>query len=380
MGTKIEWTEVTWNPVVGCTRVSSGCDHCYAAVMTKRLGSMPTMRETYGGLVNEGKGHFNGTVRCLDERLLAPLKWSKPRRVFVNSMSDLFHESVPADFIQQVWLTMCRCPQHTFQILTKRADRMAIVVKMIMENMRTSTAGLTKPLPNVWLGTSVEDQRAADVRIPALLGTPAAVRFLSCEPLLGPVDLTWLEEPDDDRDGVIDALRGQNLIYGLGHGIEMPRYRPGWEDAGPCDRMYVDERTDLGSIHWVIAGGESGSGARPMHPDWVRGIRDQCVEAGVAFFFKQWGEWFPRSQWEWNAELVLPDDCDAYTDSGHTRVLSSLEGPEPMHRVGKGKAGRLLDGREWNEMPGEAPGYRRQAAGGVRAPERSQVQLGNARS
>lgn len=214
MATKshIEWTEMTWNPVTGCTKVSAGCKHCYAETMAKRLKAMGVDRYRDG---------FKVTLQ--PDLLEAPLHWRQPRIVFVNSMSDLFHEDVPLEYIQEVFQTMVRCPQHTFQILTKRSDR-----------LRDLAATLPWS-PNIWMGVSVEDKRVLH-RITDLQSVPALVRFLSCEPLIGPLD-------------------------------ELP----------------------LEGIHWVIVGGESGPGARPMKAEWVRSIRLRCARFNVPFFFKQWG-------------------------------------------------------------------------------------------
>jgi len=209
---KIEWTEMTWNPVTGCTKISAGCKHCYAERMAKRLQAMGVERYRNG---------FKLTLH--DDLIDLPLKWKSPRIVFVNSMSDLFHEHVPVDFIQRVFSTMERCPQHTFQILTKRSGRLREV------------AGQLPWPPNVWLGVSVEDARVV-YRIRDLIATPAQTRFLSCEPLIGPLD-------------------------------DLP----------------------LRGIHWVIVGGESGPHARPMEPAWAESILRRCRTAKVAFFFKQWG-------------------------------------------------------------------------------------------
>ena len=208
----IEWTEFTWNPVTGCIKVSQGCKHCYAERMAKRLKAMGSPR------------YVNGFAPVLHHDLLeVPLRWKRPRVVFVNSMSDLFQEAVPDDFIAAVFKTMLACPQHTFQILTKRSQR-----------LRELAPALSWP-SNVWMGVSVEDERAVD-RIFDLQHVPSAVRFLSCEPLIGPL-----------------------------------RSLP------------------LSGIHWAIVGGESGPRSRPMRQSWVESIRDQCEDAGVAFFFKQWG-------------------------------------------------------------------------------------------
>jgi protein gp37 len=221
--TSIEWTDATWNPVAGCTILTAGCTNCYAMRMAARLEAMGT--EKYVGTTRKSGGRAKWTGHIvLDEKVLdVPSTWAKPRRVFVNSMSDLFHEDVPEDFIRKVWLTMATTPRHTYQILTKRPARMAEIVS-------------TFPvLPNVWLGTSVEDGRVLD-RIEELRRAPAAVRFISFEPLIGSV-------------------------------------------AG----------ADLSDIHWAIVGGESGPDARSMDPVWVDEIETACRRSGAAFFFKQWG-------------------------------------------------------------------------------------------
>lgn len=236
--------------------------------MTKRLAAMG--QTNYMGLA--GNGHFNGVVRTLPTMLDVPMRRKKPTVYFVNSMSDLFHKAVPDDFIDQVFAVMASCPQHTFQILTKRADRMAeymcnpdrmenIYAQWYSVNSQTPAAEAW-PLPNVWLGTSVENQEAADKRIPELLKVPAAVRFLSCEPLLSEINLLGI-------DGAMNGKVWPDTTMGRG---------------GIGGQMITSEP---GGIHWVIAGAESGHGARPMSLDWVRGLRDDCMVAGVPFFFKQ---------------------------------------------------------------------------------------------
>jgi protein gp37 len=305
---KIEWTQSTWNPVTGCTKVSPGCDHCYAERIVERF---------------KGKGAFE-QVTLNEDRLAAPLHWRKPRRVFVNSMSDLFHDAVPDDYIARVFAVMAATPQHTYQLLTKRHGRMRSLLRgdvydLMVRELTTvdgPPAGLRWPLPNVWLGVSVEDQKRADLRIPALLNTPAAVRFLSCEPLLGPINLQEVARADSP-DG------GWSAVASLGHG-EQPRIGVG--------------------IDWVIVGGESGSGARPMHPDWARALRDQCTAADVPFFFKQWGEWAPNGSWgigNINPRERLVGEPNAFR---HREVIE---------RMGKHRAGRELDGRTWDEYPQE---------------------------
>lgn len=242
--TAIEWAQSVWNPTTGCDKVSPGCDNCYALTMAKRLKGMGQAKyQTDGDPRTSGPG-FGLAVH--HDALSAPLGWRKPQRVFVNSMSDLFHARVPREFIVGVWDVMARTPQHTYQILTKRPDRMARV-------LREMPAGLWDlPLPNVWLGTSIESQKYAAIRIPPLQETPAAVRWLSVEPLLDEVTL-------------------------------LPWLNGGFGTVGP-------------DLHWVVVGGESGRGARPMRVEWARSLRDECEAAGVPFFFKQAGSALAR-QW-----------------------------------------------------------------------------------
>lgn len=223
--TSIEWTDATWNPVAGCAIATAGCTNCYAMRMAARLESMGV--EKYSGLTRKSGGRYVWTGKItLDEKsLAAPLKWRKPRKIFVNSMSDLFHPDVSAEFVARVWDIMRQTPQHTYQILTKRPDRMADIVSEFPGGV----------LPNVWLGTSVEDSAVLD-RLDDLRRTPAIVRFVSFEPLIGSVSSANLED-----------------------------------------------------IHWAIVGGESGPRSRPMDAKWVEEIRLKCQAAGTAFFFKQWG-------------------------------------------------------------------------------------------
>jgi protein gp37 len=248
MGLKsgIEWTDATWNPTTGCRRVSPGCDHCYAATLARRLKAMGNPRYQMDGPDGEG---FGLTLHW--DKLEEPRRWRRPRRVFVDSMSDLFHPGIPEAFLARVFAVMADCEQHRFQVLTKRPARMAKVVPKLVARL----GGVS---PNVWLGTSVESADYLD-RVAWLRASPSEVRFLSLEPLLGPL--------------------------------------PG---------------IDLSGIHWVIVGGESGPLHRPVEPDWIREIRDQCLAAGVAFFFKQWGGRTPKA------------------------------------------GGRLLDGQTWDQFPPEA--------------------------
>lgn len=308
---KIEWTDATWGPVTGCTKVSEGCDHCYAETIAHRFAGT--------------KAYPNGfEVTLRPERLDQPLRWQRPRRVFVNSMSDLFHKDVPDEYIARVFAVMALARQHTFQVLTKRPGRMRSLLSS--EEFESAVFLATEgrfegyfpwPLPNVWLGTSVENQKWADVRIPLLLDTPAAVRFLSCEPLLGPVQLDFIRYFDADA-----YCRGCS-------GLLSPKHEPS------CGT----EPGEHSGIDWVIMGGESGPHARPMHPDWARSLRNQCVSAGVAFHFKQWGEWLTRPAGiGWDAERP-------------PREVRHFEDGLAVGRVGKKAAGRLLDGRTWDEYP-----------------------------
>lgn len=262
----IEWTDETWNPVVGCRKVSAGCANCYAVNMAHRLSQIPATAPLYKGLTEKlpnGKLNWTGEVRFVGSRVNGqPFRWRKPRRVFVNSMSDLFHENFDFEGVFQVYLVMRACERHTFQILTKRPERAAEFYRAYPQYAN---------LPNVWVGASVENQEAADTRIPHLLEVPAVVRFLSCEPLLGAVDLRRIYTDcvgldfygKPAYDTILRPLEGRKTSTQYGFSI------------------------DAGRIHWVIAGGESGSNARPLHPDWARSLRDQCQNAGVAFFMKQ---------------------------------------------------------------------------------------------
>lgn len=323
----IEWTDATWNPVTGCTKVSAGCDHCYAETIARRFAGT--------------KAFPNGfAVTLHPERLSAPEGWVAPRRVFVNSMSDLFHRDVPDEFIALVFAVMAGTARHTYQVLTKRPARMRALLSSPafraevltwlrhwgdeddtrFEDIADKVEAGNWPLANVWLGVSIEDQHWADIRIPALIDTPAAVRFLSCEPLLGPVDLNgWLTCGHDAMSGA-----NQDNLWRCDNCSALIREEP--DPHGTIESLATGATFSLSqissgnTIDWVIAGGESGPGARPMHPNWARGLRDQCQAARVPYFFKQWGTH------TWN--------------KGQPR------------RVGKHAAGRVLDGRTWDEYPG----------------------------
>ncbi len=374
---RIEWTDATWNPIRArnlvtgklgwhCTHVSEGCRNCYAEPINRRLG---TGLEFKPQLLGRGLEVF------LDEAMLrAPLRWKKPRRIFVGSMSDLFGEFVTDAMLDRIFAVMALCPQHTFQVLTKRAARMRRYVRELVDaptwtdfaaRERTLSAAIAMggqavpatwprwPLQNVWKGVSAEDQAAADERIPELLRTPAAVRFVSNEPALGPVDYTRLSTLQFRGAELLNALTGE--LTGL--------------FGDPC-------ATELARLDLVIAGGESGPHARPMHPDWPRQIRDACAAAGTAFFFKQWGEWAPVCAIDDTDRHYRPapvrhpeasrrckvDQLVMHRDGrilrGHE--MSTFEayavgsGAMLTMRVGKKAAGRLLDGVEHNAMPAVA--------------------------
>jgi protein gp37 len=362
-GTGIEWTDATWNPVRGCSRVSEGCRNCYAERVAARF-SGPGL--AYEGLTDK-HGRWNATTRLVAEHLDDPLRWKRPRKIFVNSMSDLFHESLSDEQIAAVFGMMAAAPQHTFQVLTKRPARMLRFFQQ--GDPIESFLGAAKragvdvsfvprdysreaPLPNVWLGVSVEDQKAADERIPFLKQTPAAVRFLSMEPLLGDVRL---KKHMFDLDV---ARPGDCAACGHGHGFtRCPNYgdvAPSCHHTG-CGCPGFRHTTGSG-IDWVIAGGESGHGARPMHPEWARSLRDQCFAAGVPFFFKQWGEWAAVDQ-PWAQES--PKECADNEQWLNLAGGMGFHGEEVwrMRRVGKKLAGRLLDGVEHSAFPEVGRGF-----------------------
>lgn len=356
--THIEWTDATWNPITGCSVVSPGCTNCYAM---RLAGTRLKHHESRAGLTTDTRAGpvWTGEVRFNEQWLDQPLRWKKPRMIFVCAHGDLFHKSVPDAWIDKVFAVMALAPQHTFQIPTKRSARMreyltaqSYRTPSLPDTICEQMAGLADcdiriqgridygwPLPNVWLGVSVEDQKRADERIPDLLATPAAVRWISAEPLLGPVSL-------------VDQCNGHYFLNSL-EGLrwhDAPDGVPTFKSVMPPGNPKLGDRA--ARLDWVVAGGESGNGARPMHPDWARSLRDQCATAGVAFHFKQWGNWWPRDQWEHNPELILPDDD--YIASGNAPGTCEING-EVMHWLDKARAGRLLDGIEHNAFPRVAP-------------------------
>lgn len=348
--THIEWTDATWNVVTGCAIVSPGCTNCYAMKLAgTRLRDHPSRK----GLTIDSKTGpvWNGQVRFNADWLTQPLRWTKPRKIFVCAHGDLFHEGVTDDQLDQIFAVMALAPQHVFQVLTKRSERMrdylsAFTAERLSQALRAFVHAGEKatqadrfiplPLPNVWLGVSVEDQTRAEQRIPALLETPAAVRWISAEPLIGPVDLKNIETTPP-RVAYLNALSGRRMTC---------------EAGGP----YV-EVPALPGLDWVVVGGESGEGSRPMHPDWARDLRDQCADAGVAFLFKQWGDWTPGE----NAQNTLGrtvETADWFNDAWDYQTLTpaSAEGmhidDEPtLYRAGKRAAGRHLDGHMHDGYP-----------------------------
>lgn len=315
--TKISWADYTFNSWTGCTKVSPGCDHCYAEGWSKRSGHVQW-------------GPHGERRRTSPANWRLPLKWDREAerdgkrvRVFCASLADVFdnHPSILPEWRFDLWDLISRTPHLDWLLLTKRPQNIA---RFLPPNWQ-------KPWPNVWLGTTVENQTEADRRIPHLLAVPAAKRFLSCEPLLGPVDLscyTWgravaCEECPQDIDCSCSFLARGDL------------------DNEPA-------------LDWVICGGESGYGARPMHPDWARSLRDQCQAAGVAFHFKQWGEWAPAMHDPaYEGQVLRQTEKVGDFDTWNAPVYdpSRSEGIN-WRRLGKKRAGRLLDGREWNEVPG----------------------------
>ena len=321
---KIEWTEKTWNPMHGCTKCSPGCDNCYAERMANRQKHMGT------------KGYEDGfAVTLRPDRLDQPLKNKKPTVYFVCSMGDLYHNDVPDDFIDKVYAVAALCSHHTFLFLTKNAKRMAEYwscnyrFAMIEGNAQAIEAERSGADPSLWLAVhdlpnvvnmiTVCNQKEADEKTPDLLRVPGR-RGLSIEPMLGAIDLTacfWVDGSD-------------NIASHTLSGQELPK-----------------------SIHQVILGGESGPGARPMHPDWARGVRDQCAAAGVPFMFKQWGEWMHGSNFSKEEKIIWP--CGQLTGATKEEVeeavlVGGLDGGEKVCRVGKKKAGRTLDGEIHNEL------------------------------
>ncbi len=339
--TSIEWCDSVWNPTTGCDKVSPGCDNCYALTMAKRLQAMGQAKYRNDGDPRTSGPGFGLTMH--EDALSLPLRWRKPRSIFVNSMSDLFHPKVSDEFIARVFRVMSAARQHTFLVLTKRAARM----QTLLASDRFDAPVF---LRNVRLGVSVENQEQADARIPRLRRAPAVVRWLSCEPLLGPLDLSR-------------------------HWVGAPQWGPEYPEPTSPTGLLVQDLVPGPTIDWVVAGGESGPAARPMHPAWPRSLRDQCVAAGVPFFFKQHGAWQPGSAmagqrgedhvivFDGRHEPATPEHFDGKTGLARARSFHEPGTDQAcmVSRVGKKAAGRELDGRTWDEFPGIAL-----AAGGGR--------------
>lgn len=309
--TSIQWTEATWNPTVGCSLMSPGCTNCYAMKMAGRIEQMGGKAgRKYTGLTKNVNGNavWTGIVRLDQAALELPRKWRKPKLIFVNSMSDLFHPALSWSDIDQVFAVMSLCGQHVFQVLTKRPDRMRDYLSDPATRARVESRAdklgaklRSWPLSNVWCGTSIEDQTRANDRLSILLSAPAAVRFVSIEPLLGAVDL---------RHAVVAGGLPPEQIHGL---------------------------------HWVIVGGESGHKARPMHPDWARSLRDEAVALGIRLFYKQAGQWGQHNPGGKRRSIgLMPNGL---------RVDTGTPGSVTLWNLGKKLAGDVLDRQVWHEFP-----------------------------
>jgi protein gp37 len=333
-GTAIEWTDATWNVVNGCSVISPGCTNCYAM---RLAGTRLKHHPSRAGLTVDTKAGpvWNGQVRFNDAVMRQPLQWKRPRRIFVCAHGDLFHDAVPDAVIDQVFAVMALAPQHQFQVLTKRAQRMRDYLTGLPQRIAdwACDSGLDfvdLPLANVWLGVSVEDQVRADERVPLLLDTPAAVRWLSCEPLLGPVDLRTIElRPFGQRPTDLSRRLGDYVQPLCGNFTDSPK------------------------IDWVVAGGESGPGARPMHPDWARALRDQCAAAQVPFLFKQWGSWLPGEVYAEGDQGGFARCADGQAHGGRPTHWwdGDAFGGQISVDVGKKAAGRMLDGVTHDGFP-----------------------------
>ncbi|MCM2472118.1 phage Gp37/Gp68 family protein [Rhizobium sp. CG5] len=387
--TKIEWTDATWNPITGCSLVSPGCTNCYAM---KLAGTRLKHHPSREGLTKDSKAGpvWTGEVRFNEQWLDQPLLWTKPRMIFVCAHGDLFAEGVTDAWLDQIFAVMALSPRHTFQVLTKRPERMRAYlsnpetvqrvydlvmdmvvvdgVKAILTTPRTHDVapagnkvmlGLW-PLPNVWCGVSVEDQKRAVERIPVLLQTPATIRWISAEPLLGLINLTTI---DVDNDSFVDALNirlwGDEIENWQGTEQDWETSFMDWYNLA---EMPDPELEILPRLDWVVVGGESGRAAHPMHPDWARSLRDQCAAAGVPFLFKQWGHWR-----EWRDVASGFTNCSRFDRLGnvteararlHAPYRNGFQQPEgdfPWQgnflRFEKSVAGRLLDGVEHNAFP-----------------------------
>jgi len=345
---KIGWLNLpgykgeTWNPIIGCSKVSDGCKNCYAERMAGRLAHMPGAYE-YSNVVSSNPTKWNGKTQLVQSAIDKPLRWKKPRVIFVCSMGDLFHEDTSFQDIDKVFTIMACNPQHIFIVLTKRAKRMAEyynspvtranIYYLILKSKNSGyavTDPLDKdgwPLKNVWLGVTAENQETANDRLLHLIKTPAALKFISVEPIVGPVDLTAIKEE-------VLLTKQDYLKF---------KFLTGKKFEGP-------------KIDWVICGGESGPGARPMHPDWVRSLRDQCQEAGVPFFFKQWGEFVSQHQGPKVNQLSKDKWFSVSTEGDYgplyeTSYMKDGLNYRTVGKIGRKAAGNLLDGEKWEQYP-----------------------------
>lgn len=339
---KIQWLNLpgykgeTWNPLIGCFKVSAGCKNCYALKMATRIAGIEraagriNYRATLMPDKNNIQNEWNGFSFLVNEALPKPKQWKKPRVIFVCSMGDLFYEGHLYEWIDAVFSVMSDCDQHIYIVLTKRPEQM---VKFY--EWKKQQHGIPwRPKDNVWMGVTAENQEQANNRIPYLLQVPAAVRFVSIEPMMGPVDLS--QGFDYENEIAINFLTGDYIT------------NPHQEEA-----THSDDK-----LHWVICGGESGHHARPMHPDWVRSIRNQCKEAKVPFFFKQWGEWLPVNQNNGDeTKLVNKQNIISMSNHGdsgpllETSYMVDSRNYLTICKVGKHKSGNLLDGVKHEEYP-----------------------------
>jgi protein gp37 len=325
MPTKIEWAEETINPLPGCTKISEACQNCYAVRMANRFKGT----KKYHGLVENGD--WTGRINYWPNDLKKPFQWEKPRRIFVNSMGDLFHGSLfngdypGGEWLRDIFNVMDIARHHQYLILTKRPDNM----KRYLECSRIN---LKDDYPHVWVGVTAENQPRLEDRVTILLQIPAAVRFVSVEPMLGPINLRHMDvERHHPVWCMIDALTGKHTDMGR-----------------PCP--------DVPKLDWVICGGETGPGSRPMHPDWIRLLRDQCVAADVPFFFKSWGDWEPseiRPEIDTCYHKISDGKVAGYTSTAkhHWWGGSWGDGKPLSVWVGKKKSGREIDGRTWDQLP-----------------------------
>lgn len=350
--TKIEWADHTFTPWWGCTKISPACDNCYAQALDKRTGG-------------DHWGAGNPRKRTSDKNWLEPVKWNKQadafmaengrrQRVFCASMADVFDNAVDPQWRINLFALIRATPNLDWLLLTKRIGNAANMIGLAIDKLPIDDqCGMGQwnhhpiaqwPWENIWLGATICNQEEADRDIPKLLDVPAAKRFLSVEPMLGAIDLCELEAGGVDEN-IIPRKYWTDVDDDDSHPALVIDALTGWQHQRLGDWTRKGE-----SVDWIICGGESGHSARPMHPDWARSLRDQCAATGVPFLFKQWGEWYPRNQWEHSPDLVLPDIPDTSHPYGQPKNYL-FEGGEDFHKIGKKPAGRLLDGVEHNGVP-----------------------------